>query len=130
MAPWHFGQVSSIRAQRESRRGRFRPPPSRVLALALPDVSEPAGYHCASESSPAPRSQPESRRSEVGTNTRPARPNPRGRTRSAPAGARSSGPHNPRMSPALPARADVVVVGGGVMGTSTAFHLAEAGVDV
>ena len=30
----------------------------------------------------------------------------------------------------LPARADVVVVGGGVMGTSAAFHLAEAGVDV
>src|SRR5690349_6350322 len=30
----------------------------------------------------------------------------------------------------LPARADVVVVGGGVMGTSSAFHLAEAGVDV
>src|SRR3954451_1557776 len=34
------------------------------------------------------------------------------------------------MAPALPARADVVVVGGGVMGTSTAFHQAEAGVDV
>ncbi|HYI75806.1 MAG TPA: FAD-binding oxidoreductase [Gaiellaceae bacterium] len=31
---------------------------------------------------------------------------------------------------ALPASADVVVVGGGVIGTSTAFHLAEAGVDV
>jgi sarcosine oxidase subunit beta len=30
----------------------------------------------------------------------------------------------------LPARADVVVVGGGVMGASVAFHLAEAGVDV
>lgn len=30
----------------------------------------------------------------------------------------------------LPARADVVVVGGGVMGTSAAFHLAEAGADV
>lgn len=30
----------------------------------------------------------------------------------------------------LPERADVVVVGGGVMGTSAAFHLAEAGVDV
>src|SRR3954464_12634467 len=30
----------------------------------------------------------------------------------------------------LPERAEVVVVGGGVMGTSTAFHLAEAGVDV
>jgi sarcosine oxidase subunit beta len=30
----------------------------------------------------------------------------------------------------LPARADVVVVGGGVMGTSAAFHLADAGVDV
>lgn len=30
----------------------------------------------------------------------------------------------------LPQRADVVVVGGGVMGASTAFHLAEAGVDV
>jgi sarcosine oxidase subunit beta len=34
------------------------------------------------------------------------------------------------MSERLPARAEVVVVGGGVMGTSTAFHLAEAGVDV
>src|SRR3954469_25619904 len=34
------------------------------------------------------------------------------------------------VAPALPARADVVVVGGGVMGASTAFHLAEAGVDV
>jgi sarcosine oxidase subunit beta len=30
----------------------------------------------------------------------------------------------------LPARAEVVVVGGGVIGTSVAFHLAEAGVDV
>ena len=30
----------------------------------------------------------------------------------------------------LPATADVVVVGGGVIGTSVAFHLAEAGVDV
>ena len=30
----------------------------------------------------------------------------------------------------LPASADVVVVGGGVIGTSSAFHLAEAGVDV
>ena len=30
----------------------------------------------------------------------------------------------------LPKRADVVVVGGGVIGTSVAFHLAEAGVDV
>src|SRR5664279_1230602 len=30
----------------------------------------------------------------------------------------------------LPARASVVVVGGGVVGTSAAFHLAEAGVDV
>ena len=31
---------------------------------------------------------------------------------------------------ALPAAAEVVVVGGGVIGTSVAFHLAEAGVDV
>ncbi len=31
---------------------------------------------------------------------------------------------------ALPSTAEVVVVGGGVMGTSVAFHLAEAGVDV
>lgn len=31
---------------------------------------------------------------------------------------------------ALPARAEVVVVGGGAVGTSVAFHLAEAGVDV
>lgn len=30
----------------------------------------------------------------------------------------------------LPASADVVIIGGGVMGASTAFHLAEAGVDV
>lgn len=30
----------------------------------------------------------------------------------------------------LPAAADVVVIGGGVMGASTAFHLAEAGVSV
>ncbi|POX49796.1 FAD-binding oxidoreductase [Streptomyces sp. Ru71] len=30
---------------------------------------------------------------------------------------------------ALPARAEAVVVGGGVIGTSTAYHLAEAGVD-
>ncbi|MGW1678096.1 NAD(P)/FAD-dependent oxidoreductase [Saccharopolyspora sp. NPDC002376] len=30
----------------------------------------------------------------------------------------------------LPARAEVVVIGGGVVGASTAFHLAEAGVDV
>lgn len=34
------------------------------------------------------------------------------------------------MSDPLPARADVVVVGGGVVGVSVAFHLAEAGVDV
>lgn len=34
------------------------------------------------------------------------------------------------MTKPLPERADVVVVGGGVMGASTAFHLAEAGVDV
>src|SRR3954449_12368051 len=34
------------------------------------------------------------------------------------------------MPPGLPTRAEVVVVGGGVMGTSAAFHLAEAGVDV
>jgi sarcosine oxidase subunit beta len=33
------------------------------------------------------------------------------------------------MSP-LPPRAEVVVVGGGIIGTSIAFHLAEAGVDV
>ena len=34
------------------------------------------------------------------------------------------------MSPAapLPAKADVVILGGGIMGTSIAFHLAEAGV--
>ncbi|WP_371406910.1 FAD-binding oxidoreductase [Kribbella sp. NBC_00662] len=31
-------------------------------------------------------------------------------------------------APALPESADVVIVGGGVMGTSIAFHLAEAGV--
>ena len=30
----------------------------------------------------------------------------------------------------LPSTADVIVVGGGVIGTSIAFHLAEAGVDV
>jgi sarcosine oxidase, subunit beta len=34
------------------------------------------------------------------------------------------------MTARLPASAEVVVVGGGVIGTSTAFHLAEAGVDV
>ncbi len=34
------------------------------------------------------------------------------------------------MTSPLPGTADVVVVGGGVMGTSTAFHLAEAGVSV
>ena len=34
------------------------------------------------------------------------------------------------MSAALPSHADVVVVGGGAMGTSIGFHLAEAGVDV
>src|SRR5579859_4148666 len=36
----------------------------------------------------------------------------------------------PRLRLALPESADVVVVGGGVMGTSAAFHLAEAGVEV
>ena len=30
----------------------------------------------------------------------------------------------------LPEKSDVVIVGGGVMGASTAFHLAEAGVNV
>ncbi len=34
------------------------------------------------------------------------------------------------MTPPIPAAADVVVVGGGVVGCSAAFHLAEAGVDV
>jgi sarcosine oxidase subunit beta len=36
----------------------------------------------------------------------------------------------PRQVSPLPASASVVIVGGGVMGTSAAFHLAEAGVDV
>jgi sarcosine oxidase subunit beta len=35
---------------------------------------------------------------------------------------------SPTTRPPLPERAEVVVVGGGVMGTSIAFHLAEAGV--
>jgi sarcosine oxidase subunit beta len=34
------------------------------------------------------------------------------------------------MAAELPGRAEVVVIGGGVVGTSAAFHLAEAGVDV
>ena len=34
------------------------------------------------------------------------------------------------MNTAVPSHADVVVVGGGAMGTSIGFHLAEAGVDV
>ena len=32
--------------------------------------------------------------------------------------------------PSIPKHAQVVVVGGGVIGTSSAFHLAEAGIDV
>jgi sarcosine oxidase subunit beta len=36
----------------------------------------------------------------------------------------------PRRVTSLPRSASVVVIGGGVMGTSAAFHLAEAGVDV
>jgi sarcosine oxidase subunit beta len=35
-----------------------------------------------------------------------------------------------RRAPSLPRTADVVIVGGGVIGTSAAFHLAEAGADV
>jgi sarcosine oxidase, subunit beta len=40
------------------------------------------------------------------------------------------GPPISRSSAPLPGSASVVIVGGGVMGTSAAFHLAEAGVDV
>jgi glycine/D-amino acid oxidase-like deaminating enzyme len=36
----------------------------------------------------------------------------------------------PRSASPLPESADVVIVGGGVIGTSAAFHLAEAGVEV
>ncbi len=36
----------------------------------------------------------------------------------------------PRQPAPLPGSASVVIVGGGVIGTSAAFHLAEAGVDV
>jgi sarcosine oxidase, subunit beta len=36
----------------------------------------------------------------------------------------------PRPRPPLPQNASVVIVGGGVIGTSAAFHLAEAGADV
>jgi sarcosine oxidase, subunit beta len=36
----------------------------------------------------------------------------------------------PRLPSALPKSASVVIVGGGVIGTSAAFHLAEAGADV
>jgi glycine/D-amino acid oxidase-like deaminating enzyme len=36
----------------------------------------------------------------------------------------------PRRPPSLPHTADVVIVGGGVIGTSAAFHLAEAGAEV
>lgn len=36
----------------------------------------------------------------------------------------------PRSAPSLPASAAAVVIGGGVIGTSAAFHLAEAGVEV
>jgi sarcosine oxidase subunit beta len=36
----------------------------------------------------------------------------------------------PRLAASLPASAAVVVIGGGVVGASAAFHLAEAGVDV
>ena len=46
-------------------------------------------------------------------------------------GSRDRHRHHGGMPPrVLPERADVVVVGGGVMGASTAFHLAEAGVGV
>src|SRR3954451_10164097 len=37
--------------------------------------------------------------------------------------------HRAAMTTRLPDSADVVIVGGGVMGTSIAFHLAEAGVE-
>ena len=47
------------------------------------------------------------------------------RAAAARAGQAAQSPHEQQR---LPARAEVVVVGGGVMGTSTAFHLAEAGV--
>lgn len=38
-----------------------------------------------------------------------------------------SAPNPPASTEPLPAAAEVVIVGGGVMGASIAFHLAEAG---
>src|ERR1700735_5009235 len=56
----------------------------------------------------------------TGPGGRPPAPLPRGTTPGAP------GPRE-RAAPNLPQRARVVIIGGGVIGTSVAYHLAERG---
>ena len=118
--------------------GRCRPHQGQLRVL---DPAGPAQHHGrAVHDGEAHRAQRARRRGGPATRRRPTGRGPAGRWTSCPTlgttrrsldrwwtKARAPGTVT-RMTTLLPERASVVVVGGGVMGVSAAFHLAEAGV--